>query len=72
MLTCLLVVDAVLVVDVEQLVLDPADLLGRLLAGLVVQAVLLIQLGQAHHGLLAHPPLWPDRSRRSSRGEPCE
>ena len=52
-----LVIDAVLVVDVEQLVLDPGDLLGRLLAGLVVQAVLLVELGQPHHGLLADAPL---------------
>ena len=52
-----LVIDAVLVVDVEQLVLDPGDLLGRLLAGLVVQAVLLVELGLPHHGLLADAPL---------------
>lgn len=53
----LLVVDAVLVVDVQQFVFDPADLLGRLFTSLVVQTVFLIQLSQTHHGLLTHSPL---------------
>lgn len=51
------VVNAVLVVDVQQLVLDPGDLLGRLLAPLSLQRILLVDLGQAHHGLLTDPPL---------------
>lgn len=52
-----LVVDAVLVVDVQQFVFDPADLLGRLFSSLVVQTVFLVKLSQAHHGLLTHTPL---------------
>lgn len=52
-----LVVNAVLIVDVQQFVFDPADLLGRLFPSLVVQTVFLIKLSQAHHGLLAHTPL---------------
>lgn len=52
-----LVVDAVLIVDVQQFVFDPADLLGRLLSSLVVQTVLLVKLSQAYHGLLTHTPL---------------
>lgn len=54
---CPLVVNAVLIVDVQQFVFDPADLLGRLLPGLVMQTVFLIKLSQAHHGLLTHTPL---------------
>lgn len=52
-----LVINAVLIVDVQQLVFDPTDLLGRLFPSLVVQAVFLIKLSQAHHGLLTHTPL---------------
>lgn len=53
----LLVINAVLIVDVQQFVFDPADLLGRLFPSLVVQAVFLIKLSQTHHGLLPHSPL---------------
>ena len=52
-----LVIDAVLIVDVQQLVFDPADLQGGLLPGLMVQTVFLKKLSQAHHGLLTHTPL---------------
>lgn len=52
-----LVINAVLIVDVQQFVFDPADLLGRLLSGLVMQTVFLIKLSQAHHGLFTHTPL---------------
>lgn len=52
-----LVINAVLIVDVQQFVFDPADLLGRLLSSLVMQTVFLIKLSQAHHGLFTHTPL---------------
>lgn len=52
-----LIVNAVLIVDVQQFVFDPADLLGRLFPRLMVQTVFLIKLSQAHHGLLTHTPL---------------
>lgn len=52
-----LVINAVLVVDVQQFVFDPADLLGWLFTGLVMQTILFIQLSQTHHSLLAHTPL---------------
>lgn len=61
----LLVIDAVLVVDVQQFVFDPADLLGRLFTSLVMQTILFIQLSQTHHGLLTHTPL-----QRSTRKKP--
>lgn len=61
-----LVVNAVLVVDVQQFVFDPADLQGRLFASLVVQTVLLIQLSQTHHGLLTHTPLQGMKDSKSN------
>lgn len=61
---CSLVIDAVLIVDVQQFVLDPGDLLGRLLPGLMVQAVFFIKLSQAHHGLLTHTPL-PEEEKQT-------
>lgn len=53
----LLVIDAVLIVDVQQFVFDPADLLGRLFPSLVVQTVFFIKLSQTHHGFFTHSPL---------------
>ncbi len=52
-----LVIDAVLIIDVQQFVFDPTDLLRRLFPSLMVQTVFLIKLSQAHHGLLTHTPL---------------
>lgn len=63
---CSLVVNAVLIVDVQQFVFDPADLQRRLFPGLVVQTVFLIKLSQAHHGLFTHTPL-QERGRFKSR-----
>lgn len=58
-----LVINAVLVVDVQQFVFDPADLLGRLFPSLVVQTVFLIQLSQTHHGFFTHTPLEGRKNR---------
>ena len=62
-----LVIDAVLIVDVQQLVFDPADLQGGLLPGLMVQTVFLKKLSQAHHGLLTHTPLQGGWRREGER-----
>lgn len=67
---CSLVVNAVLIVDVQKFVFDPADLLGRLFAGLMVQTVLLIKLSQAHHGFLTYTPLYREKEegRKTDQG----
>lgn len=65
----LLVIDAVLIVDVQQFVFDPADLLGRLFPSLVVQTVFLIKLSQTHHGLLTHSPLGRSESTNTDSSQ---
>lgn len=51
------VVNAVLVIDMEQLVFDPGNLLRSLPASLSLQRVLSVDGCQAHHGFLTYPPL---------------
>jgi len=59
------VVDAVLVVDMEQLVFYPGNLLRGLPPPLCLQRVLPVDRCQAHHGLLTHTPLMEeDRARK--------
>lgn len=58
------VIDAVLVVDVEQLVFDPGNLFGGLPPALSLQRVLLVDGCQAHHGLLTYTPLMEHRKRK--------
>lgn len=64
-----LVIDAVLIVDVQQFVFDPADLLGWLFSSLVVQTVFLIKLSQTHHGLLTYSPLGYEKAQKSNKIE---
>lgn len=52
-----LVINAVLIVDMQQLVFDPADLQSGFFPSLMVQAIFFIKLSQAHHGFLTHTPL---------------
>lgn len=60
----LLVINAVLIINVKQLVFDPADFLSVFLPCLMMETVFLIKLSQAHHGLLTYTPLWEKRKHR--------
>lgn len=64
-----LVINAVLIVYVQQLVFNPADLCSRVFPCLVVQTVFLVKLSQAHHGLFTYTPLYRKRDKRRERGK---
>lgn len=54
------VINAVLVVDMEELVFNPGDLFRGLPPSFSLQWILSVDWCQAHHGLLTHTPLMTD------------
>lgn len=52
-----LVINAVLIVDMQQLVLYPADFLRGFLSCFPMKTVFLIELSQTHHGFFSYSPL---------------
>lgn len=62
------VINAVLVVDMEELVFNPGDLFRGLPPSFSLQWILSVDWRQAHHGLLTHTPLMTEDGTKEMWG----